>query len=725
MTSPRLEFALDNLSSSDWRAFEKFASQFLVSEFPTLRTTASASGDKGRDGEVFRLDDVPRTVFQYSVTADWTAKIKDTVSKIRANFPSVSRLIYCTNQEIGARVDQLREEYWKEFKLQIDLRDRNWFVEREGESPARGVASDELCKLIVDPILQKKNLVNHITTPISHAESKVALLQLVLNDRDRRSDQSITKTSFETLVQAAVIGTSSESTLTKNEICETVAQMLPSADSRQVRRLASSALERLSRKNGPIKHLRKEKRFHLSYESGTEWQAGAAEFLLEQEELDRDLAAALYGVDGALDDDTAALMGEAKKLRTGLERLLLQRGETFASSVIEERVADVSTREIAERLAALELAMRVTSEQAANAILTVLGSPSDRTRRYLERVLNAYTLMAFLQQTPDVQKVLSRMFDGAEIWLDTSAVLPLIGELALDEDEPRPFTALLRAARESGLHLYVTRGVIDEIDHHLDNCLKYLALGSDWRGRVPYVFSAFIYSGQPDAEFSEWIADFKGSHRPELDIEESLTSMFGIERRDLKEFSDAADVALRGAVQNHWFEAHSKRRKERTVALGVIDKLVAHDVENVVGVIEHRRRSKASPLGYSAWWLTLDSTAFKLQSWLKDQLGSDAPHSPVISPDYFSQMLRFGPLRRDAATQNVSTLPVSVEIRRFENAPKELLKIAREARDRYSEYGERRIRREVRDALDRVRTATVSSSSTLSAVDDELVDEVD
>ena len=722
MVNPRLEFALEQIKPADWRYFERFASEFLVTDYPSLRTTASSSGDRGRDAEVFQLEDMPRTMFQFSVTKDWKEKIAGTIDRIQANFPRVNRLVYCTSQEIGARIDQVREDAWNNHEIQIDLRDRNWFVERENDSPARRTASEELIDTFVLPLLQKRKVVSQITSPLSDDEGRIALLQLALNEQDRRSDQSLTKTSFDALALAALVGTTADDARTKEEVASAVAGMLPNADREQVRALASSALDRLSRKRGPVKFNRTLGHYHLSFDASSQWQSGAAEFLLEQDSLERDLAAALFGVSEKLDDDPDALMSEARILRTGLERLLLERGEAFAQSIIDEDVSETPAVEIADALGRFELSFSIRTDQAAAAILTVLATPSERGRRHLERILNAYTLLAFLQQTPDVQKTLSRIFEGGEVWLDTSAVLPLLGELALDTGEQKPFTRLFRAATDSGLSLHVTGGVINEIRHHLDNCLRYLQLGSEWRGRIPYVFSAYIYSGRSELELRDWILDIKGDLHPEQDIEETLIDLFDIRRKDLKELSDSAPIELRGAVQNLWLDSHSKRRRSDTIGQGTVDKLVAHDVENVVGVIEHRRRSHASPLGYSAWWLTLDQTARRLQEWLRDQLGEDAPRSPAVSPDYFSQMLRLGPLRRSAPEVEAPGLPVSVEIRRFENVPAQLLDIARRTRTQYAAYGERRIRREVRDALDRARTASGTPSKILVSLGDELSD---
>ncbi len=107
MPSDRLRIALRELPSSDWNYFERFTSEYLVVEFPNLRTMASQSGDKGRDAQLFEFEDVPKTVFQYSLSADWSTKIRSTKKRLMETLPHVTRVIYCTNRAIGPDADRL------------------------------------------------------------------------------------------------------------------------------------------------------------------------------------------------------------------------------------------------------------------------------------------------------------------------------------------------------------------------------------------------------------------------------------------------------------------------------------------------------------------------------------------------------------------------------------------------------------------------------------------
>ncbi len=80
--SERFRFALKEVEPAQWQRFERLASQFVGDEFGNLRTLASASGDGGRDAELWQPSDDPGVVLQYSVQADWKSKIRRTVRKL-------------------------------------------------------------------------------------------------------------------------------------------------------------------------------------------------------------------------------------------------------------------------------------------------------------------------------------------------------------------------------------------------------------------------------------------------------------------------------------------------------------------------------------------------------------------------------------------------------------------------------------------------------------------
>ena len=158
MNTQRIAFALERLGSTDWAIFERFASQFLVFDYGAIRTVAAASGDLGRDSELFSPTGDSAVMLQYSVREDWATKIRGTAKRIHSNFPDVRILIYVTNQEIGADADKLKRELRQDYKYVLDIHDRAWFTDRVATMPERAKLAEQLAVEIVDPYLASREL---------------------------------------------------------------------------------------------------------------------------------------------------------------------------------------------------------------------------------------------------------------------------------------------------------------------------------------------------------------------------------------------------------------------------------------------------------------------------------------------------------------------------------------------------------------------------------------
>jgi hypothetical protein len=93
----------------------------------------------------------------------------------------------------------------------------------------------------------------------------------------------------------------------------------------------------------------------------------------------------------------------------------------------------------------------------------------------------------------------------------------------------------------------------------------------------------------------------------------------------------------------------------------------------------------------------------KMKDHLRERLGPHAPPSPVLSPDFLTQLLRLGPLRTAIEQDLRVQLPLLTDMSVNHYAPQALLDLARETREKSSSQNERVVRREVRDAVNRAR----------------------
>jgi hypothetical protein len=712
MHRARFELALERLRPAHWERFEQLASEFLVDEYPNLRTTAAPSGDKGRDARLWQPGHDDAVVLQFSVQQDWRGKIRDTAGTVQKNFGDARILIYVTNQVIGAAADDLPPKIRRDFGLYLDICDQSWFLERVNSTPGREAAAELLAQEVVDPYLASREVIAAKAPALSSDEARAACVYLGLQWADDTREKGLTKLSFEALVRSVLRDTDPEHLMSRVAVQEAVRSLVPTHDPATVDGYTDTALTRLAKRY--IRHYRKDDKFCLTFEERTRIRDRLAEI----DQHDRRLRTALrVAVTEACATLTPPLSQDVDELvtptRLCIDRLLWRKGEEFADAVLRD-TADFAPAaglgDLAETVARetwgndLATAKRLSPVLAASAD-TALTNASEEIQAYLRQAAHAYTLFAFLRETPDVQSAMVKMFSHGEVWFDTSIVLPLFAEELIPEEYRRLYTNMVLAARESGLTLRMTAGVAEEIDSHMTRCLAYARVGSEWEGKVPFLAAAFIRSGQARVTLPRWLDRFRGTARPLDDISEYVAQEFGIETGDLQADAATAPLALRGAVQEVWYEAHERRRQDAELDANTTARLVDHDVENYLGVVRRRRRERDSAFGYTSWWLTLDRTAYLVRSRIAQSLpAADVPPSPVMSPDFMATYLAIGPMRARVAKRTEEQLPLALsDISVLDLMPKELADEAEVLREEMKGMPEHVIRRRVRDRLDEAR----------------------
>jgi hypothetical protein len=293
------------------------------------------------------------------------------------------------------------------------------------------------------------------------------------------------------------------------------------------------------------------------------------------------------------------------------------------------------------------------------------------------------------------------MFSHGEIWLDTSAILPVLAE-ELMEPERRQFQLMFRLAVQAGIEFFVTDGVVEELDRHIQNACLGSRRNDSWEGRYPFLLEVFLQTGRSVDEFSSWTELFRGPNRPIDDILDFLLENFQIHKRSLEVSAASATEDFRNAVQEAWHSIHERRREKlgRFVEPIAVNRLSRHDAENYVGVIQQRKQEKPSPFGYSAWWLTLDRSALAVRDIVGQDFGIAPFDSPILSVDFLAQYLTFGPVRSRLSKASLRTLPVVLEPRIVQFLTRQLLEEASRIRAEMKALPEPIVRRRVRDLLD-------------------------
>lgn len=711
MHRKRLSFALKELQSSDWARFEQFASAFLSSDYPLLRTMAHPSGDEGRDAELYSPDDDVSVMFQYSVASNWDQKIKSTAKKIHKNFPGVTDLVYVTNQEIGAKADDVKRVLKKEFNLRLDVFDRNYFLDRFEGDDHRESVSLALAREIVDPILEKDQVIQRRPQVLSSNESKAALVFLEMQWANDSKEKGLTKLAFDGLVKMALRNTTVDNRLSRSQIHDSILQTLSSHEQKTVIDETDKALARLARK--VVNHHNKapDDSFCLKFEEYERIREKLASNALEDEKLKSEITQTLV----KLLPDTYTRSAQDGQLLCDIclsviEKFLLNRGESFVQAMQNGQLARLGYDGLVS-IAGAEVKSRnmyVRDEKIVNlisgAVERILTSASDEITNHIRGLADSYTMLAFLRETPDVQAAVKKMFSEGEIWLDTSAILPLFAEDLLSEEDWQ-FRRLIKAAHNAGLKLKVTPGVIEEVERHMNRSIacSLNAGGNGWSGVYPYLYAFYVATGAASSGFNFWIAKFRGEARPEDDVSEYMRDFFNVATEDIYSDTQKVDDEYRMAVKEEWIKVHEARRNNNNADGMLALRLAEHDTENFVGVVSRRRQQGDAAFGFTSWWLTMDQMAFSISSKVNSKYGGKSQPSPVMSADFLSNYLSFGPNRDRASKDILGGLPVALDPALVGYISQELVQMANAVRASCVGLDEHVIRRKVRDALDSAR----------------------
>lgn len=727
MDRAQFDLALSQLGPGDYEEFEQLASANAVIEYGQLRTIAATSGDGGRDALLFSPEPDETTVFQYSVSKDWNRKIRRTANRLKSTVPSARILIYVTPVEIGSEADDLKRDLRSEYQIFLDIWPRAWFLDRLNTHPQREAAAQRVVDLKVRPLLKTAGVVSDQAQALSSDEERCAAVYLMLQVEDERSGKGLSRVCFESLVRATLRETSAESTKSREQILANVFEYV--ANTEENVRHIDRALSKLTPK--VVKRRSDTKEYHLAFDEQLRLQGRLAEqaglkndYLAEL----RDTIARLQTPFSLSDDECNSATHLTSQV---VDHMLLIQGEAFASALAAGTSADIEGARIASILGQLVAkAKRKLCDAERDVILQAASSlllrPTEPVQAFLARWSESYTLFALLKGTSDVQKVVAKLYGHGRLWLDTNVLLPVIAEDLLDAGN-RSFTQLLRVSQDCGLSLHVTDGVVEELSAQMGKSLAYARHDprrERWIGDVPFLYAAYALSGRNPASFSSWIDEFRGRIQPDEDVAAYLADEHRITRASLEEAAESLPSELRAAVQERF---RAVRHRHTALDPANIDRLVSHDIECFLGVMGKRRKERQSPLGFNAWWVTLDRTASKVHRALRSELRKPPPPSPIMSPDFLIRYLELGPLRqKEARSSEEYGMPLLADIAILEGVPEDVVVVANQVRVENEGATRRAIQRKIRDTLDaaKMRSGRLSHGGS-EAIEQDVLDAIE
>jgi hypothetical protein len=700
----RLGFALDNLRATDWEEFELLASSYLSADFPDLQTVAGV-GDRGRDA-VLESVAKPGVILQYSIDQDWKSKIDATIARLKEAEVEFALLVYVTSRRLGPKA----ESYLLDLGVagtNVVTRDRQYFVERVYHSAANTRAAERLSRRVIDPLLPGQRVTEN--SPIRDPELRAGLLYLELHLRDADTERNLSKLTHDSLVLAALRATDNENMMKREQLLEIVRHQMPERDPDKLQSAVEGSLERL-RNDKRVVVRRADDSFALHHQERLRQTERAVSIIEERTAVRVQLEGRLLetaktlglephgvGMDSLLDALDEIFQG-----------VLEQLGNAFAEGVSNGE-ASVRRRDVyptasnvavtnSRDLRAAGLTVGQVVELLVEVVTAAIAEPEGPIQNYLRELSDAYTLLAFTRSASDVQAAVGHFFSRGTLVLDATVLLPCFVETVQPPSERR-FTSLLNAARECGMSLLVTDGVINEIAAHFNVCMHCLTMESGrWVGDDPFVLRHWrlVTDG---GNFRDFVAQFRDDREDVTGFEQFLTDGLGITRTDLEELAERFPPETKIALIEAWRPLRRQRAQRSPVEE---DMLLQHDVEMYLGVLGLRVEERADVFGYEAWWVTADGSAHRVGSVAREQ-GIRLPSRPCMSPGFLSRLLAFGPAKSKIGSDRLLQLPVALEIQRSGWGNPELAELAERIRAVNDGQPEWLVRRKVRRAMNKLK----------------------
>jgi hypothetical protein len=701
----RLRFALQHLQPSDWQAFEQLASGFASVDFPDLRTLAGV-GDEGRDAVLFAVP-MPPVVLQYSIAEDWSSKIRGTIARVAEAGHPCTTLIYFTNRKIGVAADALKSELLKT-GIALDIRDRSYFVERVHHSRGQTQAADDFADRIVNPLLPTEDLVRH--SPVTDPHLRAGLLYLELQARDLTGGRNIVRLSYDALALAALKDTDPQTRMTREEVGIVVRSVLPGRAKQELDAGIDGALERLRQKRR-INYTGKDQTYNLHFEERRRRDGQALDLLVEREESRTQLIELTRSTSHELEIpiEESKLDAFIDLLESLFEAILERQGNQFAEAVRLQAGGSLTqdVRAAAEDLVASKAGTVGVFRVGRDALVDLLVEAMAGTlllggavRTQLRQLADAYTLLAFMREAPDVQRAVGEFFSRGTLIFDTTALLPCFGETLLDDDE-QTYTNLVRGAFEGGMELYVTAGVCNEIYSHFMRAITCSRMGDAWEGPIPLVYADWLRLGATGS-FASFGERFIGEG--EEDVQLFLETALGFRLIDLEPATSKISSELRFEVQEIW---RPRKRIKPGSSEMERDILLRHDLEMYFGVLGERKGEERQLYGYEAWWVTEDRTAIGMFRGARNAR-IELPSDPCMSPTFLSAVLAIGPGRASVPSALRTQLPLALAMQRHGYGVQDLSALANQIRAEFAREPEWFIRRKVRERMNQLKRAAAS-----------------
>ena len=648
-----VQIALDRVEGF---VFERFAQDFLSVLEGRNFIPVGGVGDGGADG-IYDCGN-GRVFYQFTRQENHRDKIRRTLGRLKEVGRDVSTLYYLSSRVIP-HIDSEEDLLTEELGVVVKIRDRKYIVSHINDTNGTVSAFRNHLSIYTQFL---SSLTVDSTQPYSpHIQNPSAYVFLQHEITNRLGDRKLIHSLTDTMILWALSDTDPDKGifLTEEQISQSIYENFPWS-LRILKGHIRQRLEAMRNKKGSgreIRWYRKEGKYCLPFETR---QTIAEENTID-ETIGVQFVEELKLIAGSLfDDDEGAYQFIAEICCSVIHSIFEKQGLLFShflSSNDETVAPPVVSDCIDDALNSFSIDVgrkEEYREYVENVIRKVFYDGSPRQREYLSNLSRTYVLLFTLQAEPKIMEYFSSMSASFRIYVGTDVLVKALSERYLNKED-QVARNLLRMAKDSGIKLYFSECVLDEIYTHIR--ATYYEFINYFSEMEPYItreiarnsdkilIRSYFYAKE-DQKVNGWksylgqfityekITDPTGRE----EIRKYLAAEFGLsfvrndeleEVCDLQKVQELASALLRGDIKENDQLAYNTS-------------LFVHGIYGLRS--KNKEHSSVSEFGLKTWWMTNQSRVLKHTVDLVRKERSQF----IMRPEFLLNFLSMSPTSNDA-----------------------------------------------------------------------------
>lgn len=719
------------LAKASGNQFEAFFKEFMAAIRGEDFIPLGGMHDGGADaftGERVFSGAKTGTFYQASVQADYRAKIKGTVKRLKGFGREPRTLVYVTSRIIEV-VDVVEEELTTTLDVIIRIRDGSWIsnnINRDEQTKA--AYHNHLHRLLELPF----GATDRHSLALEGGDNIQACVFLSYEVDSQAGKSNFIQAVTDSLVIWALEETDPDQSrgklMSEKEISKKILDTFPFAKQFLHANLGARLKVLSSKGNAAGREVRAYKKqgvYCLPHEAREEIKEEHikidALLYRVKEQLKEGLLPQIESAEASLDPDKVVdiIMSalEAVFRNEGIKVGLIASGQDDAPELTA--ISDYVDEQILR--SDLEPDAAITARQICiSGMRSLFYDSTDDQRLFLQTLSRTYSFLFSMKYEPRIVEYFQRMKSKFHLYVGSDIIVRALSETFLPVAD-RATENMLKILREAGSTLVLTEPALDEVWTHIistdtefsaefsaiENKIDLTIASQAQRILIRSYFYTKLAPSDSSTKIKGWttyldqFCNYRSLRTSEGkdSLREYLCRKYGLEFEDFDFMLEQVDLDKLDEITKRFLPMKKKEVMAKADALIVLFVYARRRA--------NRERYSGNPYGFATWWLTQES---RIQSVISDLVKANGGRC-IIRPEFLMYYISMLPKRQEVNSLYRETFPSLYGVKLGRRVRPELLADVLERARQYMAYDEARVSAELKAFADKLKADQVRDYS--------------